>query len=330
MNNIKRKLTAKEKWIAVVAGFVIAFLVFGSVYTFRKPSEPNILRIGYTPYLINLPAMVADASGYFEGYKTELINFKSTDAMLAALQANQIDLASSLGLEKVFEVNSHEGAGVLIRPVLFNAFSIDTRSEAIVVSIQNVSIKSITDLNGRSIGTLPATTAVTYCELIAKKNNISFSSIKRLAPDVLLPALAKGEVDALLLIEPFIAHGVTQEIARPLIYSPVAKYVRDPTLIGAHALNETKLKVDENLGKVVAKALGKARDDIKKDPLAAMNKAAKYLPFDTNTLKVMNPPAWRISTEVTDRELQDHLQFFKDAGILTDNKFYRYDVRYLP
>lgn len=318
-------------WIFGILAICLVVLIVVKTMPPVDPVGEKTITIGYTPFVLNLPIFVAAEKDLFYGYELRLKKFTSTDTMMTALIRGDIDVASSVGLEQVIGVND-EGERPVARPFVFNSFSKKRWCEAFLVSAseESESLKTVADLDGKKIGTLPAETAVLYAELIAKGNGIKFASVKKLPPTQAITALLQGDIDALLAVEPQIAYGTSTGNIRILENAPVAKYVHDPLFIGAHVMNNDRIADDDSIGLVVHQAYKEAVGFINEDPLASLSLARTYLPaLNEDVLRELNMPDWVVSGGETADDIAYITNLFKEQGIVENYREIKDDV-YTP
>ncbi|HVH11907.1 MAG TPA: ABC transporter substrate-binding protein, partial [Longimicrobium sp.] len=199
----------------------------------EKQARKDPLRIGYSRLTLNAPLFAALETRAF-GDSVELTPFLSTNDMLAALLSGRIDLASALTTESVFQTN-HLQSGV-VKVVLYNVFTTQTRADAIVVPAGATAPSCEAARLGR-VGTYPAQSTVTYL----RRSFGESLPIEQLPPMVILEALSKGTVNSAYLLEPQVSLATSRGIGAVACWSPLATPDGGPVVVGSHAVNVKSL-----------------------------------------------------------------------------------------
>lgn len=325
----------KEAWrvVGVVIGlalvlFVGWMLIDPKVAT--KSSEDGgrttsgVLRVGYSPYLLNLPLFVALDNRLFGDIEIDARPFATTNDLTTAVMRGDIDLASATGTE-LFLRSSELNPGSM-RPILFNAFSRERWSEAFLVPASSEwSGEALAHLNGARIGTIPASTAVAYVEYIGETQGIQFQSVNRIAPDQALAALAQGRLDALFAVEPQVAFAIDSGVGKVLVGGPLGLYVHDPLLAGAHVISADLLSTRPQVATRVYAGLVEAVALIQANPDLALDSAERFTGLDRRVLSKARLPLWVPACGVVEEDLAFISNLFFSAEIIaTEESFFEY------
>jgi ABC-type nitrate/sulfonate/bicarbonate transport system substrate-binding protein len=215
----------------------------GGLATQPAPQGQVALRVGHTPFSVNLPAVAAAESGAFAkaGFEVQLVRFESTDAMTTALMAGQIDVASTLAAEAVYTLNANKPDSPL-RPFFLNEFRGDSKIDALVVGAQSTAAAPA-DLRGMKIGVLPASMMrVALLQYLAtQKIQESEVTLVNLPPSTILTALGSGQVDAVYAFEPLVTISQAKLKARVIVSGLAAKGIVDPLPAGFHTVSKAYL-----------------------------------------------------------------------------------------
>ena len=174
--------------IALVSA--ILFLSLGSA----KASE---IVLGSAPNLQTVPILVAEAKGYFkeEGVKIKFVKFVSGRRALEALIGGQLDIA--------FMAEYPVAVASLRQQKNFSMISTLSRYLANrLISKGSIGFKTLKDLEGKKIGTTVGSNTEFFTERLIKRSGIKVEVLNVSPPDI-VPALARGDIDAGVMFPDF-------------------------------------------------------------------------------------------------------------------------------
>lgn len=284
------KSTFRNVVIALVLMIILVLVVIWVVWTGR---ENGPLKVGYSPYSVNIPLFVAAEKKLFEeeGLKVELIPFQSTDLMATALETGQVDIATALTAEAVYSIN--DKSPDVIRPFFFNIFLANSSVDAIVVP-KNSSIKSVHDLTGKKIATLPANMIRVALLKFLAQNKVDPEELElvTLPPASVLSALSSGEVDALYILEPLVTVACRKLNARTIAIGVGAKGIADPLPAGFHCVRSRILDKNIELGAKLVKVYGRAATMAESSRSIAQEALREYCSLEPDISEVVAFPGW--------------------------------------
>jgi NitT/TauT family transport system substrate-binding protein len=157
-------------------------------------AEPIVL--GTTPNLQTAPIVVALSEGFFadHGVEIQLVNFTSGRAALEAVLGGQLDMAFMAEYPVAVAALSDQKFAVVA------ALSRYTANR--VISKGSVGFETIADLEGKRIGTTQGSNAAFFTELVLQTNGVT-AEIVNVAPPDIVPALARGDIDAGVMFPDF-------------------------------------------------------------------------------------------------------------------------------
>lgn len=164
----------------------------------QESKEVDILRVGVMPSVDHLPLAVANEQHYFDslGLQVELVTFASPMDRDAALQAGELDATIS----DYTTVMMQNAKGLPVQ--LFSA----TDGIFALIANPNAGIKTIADLKGKKVA-LSSNTVIEYAtDKILEEAQLSPADVEKVEVQKIplrLEMLAKGEVDAAVLPQPF-------------------------------------------------------------------------------------------------------------------------------
>jgi len=190
-------------------------------------------RVGYQQVALYRHVFVAKEKGFFEkhGLDVELIQFADANQQLQALLAGQIDAAGLSNMNVVLTVEHKEPGTLRLGPFL--VWKEDAFPDYII-SRKEAGIKSLKELEGRTIGLHPGSAVKAFCLAVLSPvidtNKCTFIEI---TPGTMYAALASGRVDALYCMDPVPTVAVEKGVAEVLLPNPMARLVPPPTPISA-------------------------------------------------------------------------------------------------
>ena len=272
----------KQKVIAVSA--IIGVLMLGSWYLTsmrHAPSDqtasvvPSVeeitkVRIANLPVVQGLPLYVAIEKGYFRdaGIEVEVVKFEAPNQIIDALLTGQVDLTSPSGALGISGIANHKNPGKLQVYAIAGGTQGNSGSSFVVPT--DSTLTSIGDLKGKKLGILAGTIqwrTITRELLVEHGLDMDHDlTIVELAPSVQVQALASGQVDALLALEPIPTIAVSGGVAKVWIPDPTVEYLFDPSWLGAGIISTQFAETNPRKTKKIIDILRMAADEVSKDP----------------------------------------------------------------
>ncbi len=158
----------------------------------QKPGDKLVIGI-IKPSIDHLPLSYGIANGTIDRARYELISFSSGWELQEAIIAGRTDIAI---MPFTYAWNA-ASKGYPIRTVSF----FERETDGIVTS---AAITKTSDLDGRKIGILRASTLDILMQDFARMNNIDYEAISFRTPNEMIAALTSGVVDAIVVYVPLI------------------------------------------------------------------------------------------------------------------------------
>lgn len=257
---------------------VLIFSLSATTVAFSN-EEAKEIKVG-APANISMLLLVAEAKGFFKEEKVNVKYIPLQTGKIAqdALSSGDIDLGILVDSNIAF-VNFIAGNDIKVLA------AIEEKNDDSLLYRKDRKINSIADLKGKKIAYLPATTSHIYLERFLSKNNIPFNKIKAvsLLPAAMIPALIKGDVDAISIWQPFIYNAQQQLGDKAGEFSDKEAYT-SYALLASKSANVSKYTTEYQ---AILKALIKAEDFVKSQPKEAISLLAKAIPLDEKTLTVI-------------------------------------------
>ncbi len=317
-------LSLRSRAISIVAGLISAVLLASCTLTGNVSPATEKVKIAYLPVVHSLPLYVALEKGYFkdEGLEVETIKFEAPNQIIDALLSGQVDIGAPGTAAGITAVSQSK------KPNSLRIFAVSgiergktgTRNEAFLVP-NNSAIASITDLKGKRLGILPGIQWRTISKHLLGQNGLSIDTdvtLVELAVPLQAQALASGQVDALLAIEPVPTIVVSKNIGRILIESPVGS-IADPIYTGVGDVSVSFEQAHPATVQKVLRAFAKATQEIMRDPDAARPYLKGYTPLDDSLIQQVPMLTWKMRSEMTPNDvagLQKFFDIFTEHGVI--------------
>jgi NitT/TauT family transport system substrate-binding protein len=281
-------------------------------------SAPVEVRVGYQPFTSDLAIFVAIQRGYFkeQGVSPRLTMFRSTTDFLNALVSDRIDVAGIIGAPTFF-ARECESPGLV--KLFLPAVETEQRYVAALLVPKNSPIKTIAELKGKTVGTYAGTTQALNLKYILSRFFDPEKDVKmvQVSSELQLQALASGQFDALLTIEPYTTLGVAKGIARVLEANPRCKYIMSPFPASAQVVSVAYLRKDPEAFKKYYRALRRAVAYIKASPSEAKAILPKYTELTPEVAAQSNMYEWQYDEAVNKARFQDLADLYFEHGVLS-------------
>lgn len=184
--------------------FFVAFILIAGIVGLRVWSRrTDEVRLAYPPIMASLPVFVAEDQHLFEkaGVHAQTISFSSSNDMVNALIAGQVDLLPAVSLVPLIHLEiQHPGK---IRIFAHSKMRPQNSTYRVVVKSDS-SIASLKDLEGKKLGVFPGTSATRMLSAFLQKNGVDAQQVVfvQLPPSAQVSSLESGAIDALFAYDP--------------------------------------------------------------------------------------------------------------------------------
>jgi NitT/TauT family transport system substrate-binding protein len=303
-----------------IISLVVVVLVIGGVWYFTSNKqeaklETTKVKIASLPNVQGLPVYVAIEKGYFKdaGLDVELVKFEAPNQIIDALLQGQVDLAHPGGATGIAGIADFKNPGKLKIYALAGGDASTIQNDAIVVK-KDSPLKTIQDLKGKKLGIMAGTIQwQTIAREILDKNNLVYDKdvkIVEIALGLQAQALATGDIDAALIIEPVPTVVKAKGIGQELIPFAAAKYIANPFYAGAGIIRTDFAKENPNTTKKVMDAIAKAMKDIRENPDADRQYLKGYTQLDDTTIANAPILLFKMYNEFDDKDITETQKFY--------------------
>jgi ABC-type nitrate/sulfonate/bicarbonate transport system substrate-binding protein len=270
--------------IAIALVILVLVIVTGSRRSGEdSPGSADPVRIGWAPVVGSLPLFVAFEHDLFakHGITVDRVEFSSSNDLLNALVAGQIDLIPAISLVPVVHLEiQYPGT---VRVFAYSRATPGHASDSIIARSDGP-IASLDDLAGRRIGVFPGTTATRILRAFLERRGVPVDGITfvPLSSATQVTAIESGSVDALFAYEPTTT--VAQESGRfRLVHGSVYASLLDPSPLG---------------GAAISRAFERDHPDRARSVIAALDDAILEMRADLESARTLIPSFTGIEPEI--------------------------------
>lgn len=269
-----KKLALLFLGVALIAGLAVGCV--------NQGKDLPTIKIGYRGHDAYVPLFVGMDNGLFakNGLKIEPVKFESTNSLMEAMLAGRID--ASLGGVNTILLFTLEGKA----PGNFKIFSMvnETADKPIsALAVKNdAAFQSVQDLQNKKIGAHPGSAIKALYNALAEQNKLT-ADFMQMDQNMVLPSLTAGQLDAAILLEPFVAIGQQKKAIKILETGVFDKYLMKNTPLMASVVSSKWLSDNPTLFAALKKATDEAIDVINNTPEQVKVSLAKYTPIDSAT-----------------------------------------------
>lgn len=273
------------------------------------------VKIGYRGHLLYLPAYVAQEKNYYaeEGLNAELIKFDSTNQLVEAVLSGDVDAAIG-GVNAIVPLTIEGKTPGLLKlfglGYLFNDF------DALLVATDS-DIKSIQDLEGKTISSLPGTAAKIWMDRMLNQENLDGKvTIIQTADSQQLNALSSGSADAIFVLEPLATIAEEKNIGKTMVKSPIFTYSTNLPITSV--MSNSFIKKNPTTAKKIVKAVDKAIVFINNNPNVVRKYYSKFTPVEDSFENKLPVSTYVPSYSVNPNDFQEVADFFYTSSLIEE------------
>lgn len=310
----------------IFIGALLSLLVVGIAWVAVKQPEPaeqqEKIVIGYLPITAALPLFVAKEQGYFleQGLEVELVEFKTSNDVMAAAQSGHIDLIGTSATNASLDAMS--SVGVDVEMFIANNYvkRPDGKSTDFVLVRKDLEIDNMSDLKGKNVAFFPGSVGRVFAKALFPKYGLSVNEVSyiELPPDQWLPALQSGSIDAVVgAVEPFAALILDAGAAEILVDGYYAELVSPAPASGAFFI---KGRLSEEQEGSVVTAYRSAVTHIDENETEAIKTLLTYTSVPESVLANVNLQEWTFTDDPNTAQAAKAFAatLFKHGGIQGD------------
>lgn len=246
----------------------------------EKPQLDHV-RVGYKATSHYVIMMVAKDKGFFEeqGLDAELIRFDSSNQVMDALLAGQLDVArGGIVLQLIIE-DKQPGT---IKTVTFNKQTQDNYIDYLIAR-KDSGIKTIGDLEGKRIGFNMGYIDEVLLKVILKNASVEDYDLMGMKPEILAAALESKQVDAIFSYEPEATIALNKMDSVIVEKSLFTYRISDPFMSGGAFMTTSFMNENPEIADRIIRALYRTGEFMKENPEECKQIIAKYVGMDQAT-----------------------------------------------
>lgn len=300
--------------------FAIFIFIIYLFFTLSYNTQPTInVKIGYQQTSLYQHIFVAYEKSFFkeESLDVQLKSFASGNQIMTALLANQIDVAGLTNMEVALSVESKDPNKFKI--VNFLVWNKNKFPDYIIVR-KDSKIKSVKDLEGKTIGLHPGSAVRGFAIALFKHFNLDMGKIQtiELKPEIMQSVITAKRVDALYCMDPVATDILSKGEGEIFLSNPLSYLIEPPIPISGTAISQEFLNNHPALAVKITNAINKAiefiRNPSNKEEIAVY--ISKYTPISKELALRLNPSEYWLSNDINAELVQNLSKKFFDLGIV--------------
>lgn len=313
--------------ILLVAVFGVSFVRSRSqTASVGSTAETAHVRIAYLPVLQGLPVYLAQEKGYSKsaGFDVELVKFEAPNQIIDALLSGQIDMTAPSAAMGIAGVASFKNPGKL-QIYAASGGDMQIQNDAIMVQASST-MRMLADLHGKKFGILAGSIQWrTIAREILSQNNLDPKkdvTLVELPLGLQVQALAQGQVDAVLALEPIATLMKGKGIGRTLAPNAGATYVANPLYAGAGILRTEFAQQNPKTAEKILSIISRAMQEIATDPTSARQYLKGYTPLTDDLIAAVPLPRFVMYDHMTAADkvaVQKFYDIFTKWGVVSGN-----------
>ncbi|VVB53520.1 NMT1/THI5 like protein [uncultured archaeon] len=335
MFNMEKSTALKNKYLiagALLIGIAIILSIAATTNTpltghsvdapKETPKETTQVTVAYLPVAQVLPLSLAIEKGYFTkaGINVTAVRFESPNLLMDAIVAGRADFGAPGTASGITGIVESKKPGEL-KVYEFIGGGDDVINDLLLVR-KNSTLQSIADLKGKNLGILPGIQFRTIARHILAQNNLTADkdvAITEIAPGLQVQALAAGQVDALLTIEPMGTVAKENGIGKDLIRSPMVTYISNPWYGAVGVVRTQYAQENPETTKKFIEVLAHATDEINSNPESSKQYLKGYVSLSDQLIQKTPLPVYKMYTDFTKKDVDSYQQFldiFTKYGVI--------------
>lgn len=312
--------SAKTVTALVVTVVILVALGVLSIST-RQPASPTVignlpLRVVYKANANYLVYFIARDKGFLKsaGVTVTETEMESSNLMIQALAAGQADFNPSTAVPPLYA--AEQNAPGTFRFLYVTLMAKGRANDAMIVK-KGSPLKALADLKGKRVGCPPGATSLVLLKVIFARAGLDVSNdltLEELEPRTQLQALAAGQVDALLAIEPVITLGEEKGISQILDNEPIETFVMDPIPIAGGVVTTEFARKNPEVIKRLSKAMELSIDFIRQHEPESRAIMARAISMPEQTAGRLGINTYWKLGEVNKKKVQDLADLFLKYG----------------
>jgi NitT/TauT family transport system substrate-binding protein len=254
MKIVKTMKMTRLLWIVVV---IVGVILLAPTRRFAGSGGPITIGVDESPLLALM--MIAEDQGFFskQGVDVAIKYYASGKLALGGMFSGEVELATPAETPIVFSSFERMDFGIV-------ATIGSSGSDSKIVARKDRNIQKPGDLRGKRVATQKASVVHFFLHSFLIKHGLSEKDIKLSFkhPDELIPALAKGEIDAFSMREPYVSRAKTLLRENMILFEEPGLHLKTYNLVAFNTFIKDRL----NAVKGILQALTKSEEFVRKYP----------------------------------------------------------------
>ncbi|MBI4181891.1 MAG: ABC transporter substrate-binding protein [Candidatus Aenigmarchaeota archaeon] len=306
----------RKKLLGTAACLGIALLAAGLLQASpadRIADLPTTVRFGNLPVIHDLPVYMAIEKGYFReaGIDVQLVSFQSPNQIVDALLQHQVDIGGPSVALGIAGVANQKNPGKL-KIYAIAGGNLEQPNDVLLVRT-NSTITSIGDLRGKRLGILGGSIQWrTIARHILEQNGLRMEDVAiiELAPGIQVQALASGQIDALLALEPIATVAKEQGAATDLVREPAGTFISLPFYGGAGVVSTEFASKHPETTENIIRILERTVEEIEQDPEEAAAYLRGYTPLPDDVIANVPVIIFKVCEDITPEDVRSINAFY--------------------
>jgi len=280
----------------------------------------------WLPIMQTTAYYVALEEGLFEEAGIEIVSHKfgNPNQIIDSLVSGQADFGppgAAAGIAMLaesrfpgtFKVFGLQGGGI----------KVDLINDGLIVKADS-NIKSLKDLKGKTLGTVPGIQWQTIARHLVRMNGLDPDKdvrVTAVAVPLQVPSVVAGSVDATLSLEPVGSIAAASGDATRAMVNPCSIFITDPFYSGAAVLTTKFIKERPEVARKVVEVIDKATRMVNADFDKYKKVIPKYTAIKTEQLDLLAKPYLRPFAELNETDFDSYQAFvdvFYKEGVLKE------------
>ncbi len=297
-----------RKWLALVLTFLA---IVAAIRLW--PRRADRVRLAYPPIMASLPVFVAEDRQLFahEGVSTRTVSFSSSNDMVNALVAGQVDMLPAVSLIPLIHLEIQSPGKV--RVFSHSRMRPENSTYRIVVKSES-KLKAVADLEGKRIGVFPGTSATRLLSTFLARKGVNAGSITfvQLPSSAQVSSLESGAIDALFAYDPLTVISAPGRY-RALSNSVYAELI-EPCPLGVSVISRDFERAHPQSATRAVHALQQGIDYMASNPEQARALLPRFTRMTPETAARVNVADITLSNQVDSVVLQRFIDLLFETG----------------
>jgi len=291
--------------VIIIVGFFFATRVSKIPTINQTIIQQEIVRVGYREHGAYWPLFLGMEKGFFtkENIKIEKVPFTSTNQLMSALIAGQIDAALGGVNTTILATLENKSPGEFKIFTIFNEDE-DKYFSAILVRA-NSNITDLAQLSNKKVSTQPgSTTKFLFKKSINDKIAPTSAILEQMDSSLQLSSLESGQTDAAIVFEPTATIGVETGISKIITTSLFHKDIMPNCPVGGSVISTKFLQNNPELAKKFIRATNEVIIYGETHEQEVNSAIAMYTPFTIDLAKKVPVLQNKTTSQIDKSQLQ--------------------------